>query len=161
VIKLVQKEILNERDLDVWKLKPFRLTMRRQEIMRDPSMKWAIGMITQLEKMSRAMGSLVSGFMVVLARLTRNKLEFSIGMFHTSLMEISGGSTAASKKSGAKGGANSLRNNFEFQKLQRDVEAEINCIRIGQGGKTKADKHPKMVKTLELVCICVCQVQVG
>ena len=72
-------------------------------------------------------------------------------MFHTELLKLSGGSNPSGKKTTSKGGANALRNNFEFQKLLRDVEAELNCIRIGQRGKSKADKHPKMVKTLELV----------
>jgi ATP-dependent DNA helicase MPH1 len=72
-------------------------------------------------------------------------------MFHTLLVEISGGQSANGKKSGTKGGANAMRNNFEFQKLLRDVEAEMNCIRIGKGGKTKASRHPKMEKALELV----------
>lgn len=72
-------------------------------------------------------------------------------MFHTTLCEISGGSTATGKKVGAKGGANAMRNNYEFQKLLRDVEVEMNSIRIGKSGKTKADRHPKMNKTLELV----------
>jgi hypothetical protein len=59
-------------------------------------------------------------------------------MFHTLLLEISGGQTANGKKSGTKGGANAMRNNSEFRKLLGDVEAEMNCIRIGKGGKTKA-----------------------
>lgn len=73
-------------------------------------------------------------------------------MFHSQLSELAGGKSAAGKKTGTTGSATSLRNNFEFQKLLRDVEAELNCIRIGKGGKTKADRHPKMVKTLDLVC---------
>ena len=72
-------------------------------------------------------------------------------MFHTSLSEIAGGNNAAGKKTGTKGSANSIRNNYEFQKLLVDVEAEMNSIRIGESGKSKADRHPKMVKTLELV----------
>jgi ATP-dependent DNA helicase MPH1 len=72
-------------------------------------------------------------------------------MFHTLLLEISGGQTANGKKSGTKGGANAMRNNSEFRKLLGDVEAEMNCIRIGKGGKTKASRHPKMEKALELV----------
>lgn len=72
-------------------------------------------------------------------------------MFHTILTELAGNTTQQGKKATSKGNANSLRNNFEFQKLLRDVEAEMNCIRIGKAGKTKADKHPKMQKTLELV----------
>jgi ATP-dependent DNA helicase MPH1 len=72
-------------------------------------------------------------------------------MFHTALTEIAGNTDSAGKKSGPKGGATSVRNNFEFVKLLRDVEAEMNLIRIGKDGKTKADRHPKMVKTLQLV----------
>lgn len=72
-------------------------------------------------------------------------------MFHTILCEIAGGSTSTGKKVGTKGGANSMRNNYEFQKLLRDVEAEMNYTRTGEEGKTKADRHPKMNKTLELV----------
>ncbi len=82
-------------------------------------------------------------------------------MFHTTLCEISGGSTPAGKKFGTKGGANAMRNNYEFQKLLRDVEAEMNCIRIGKAGKTKADRHPKMNKTLELVRTSSQHVQTG
>lgn len=72
-------------------------------------------------------------------------------MFHTTLTEIAGNTTAQGKKTTSKAASGSIRNNFEFQKLVRDVEAEINSIRVGRKGKTKADKHPKMVKTLELV----------
>lgn len=72
-------------------------------------------------------------------------------MFHTILVEIAGNSTAQGKKAMSKGGSNALRNNFEFQRLMRDVEAELNSIRMGRAGKTKADKHPKMQKTLKLV----------
>lgn len=72
-------------------------------------------------------------------------------MFHTALTEIAGGQDAAGKKSGSKSGASGIRNNFEFQKLLRDVEAEMNMIRIGKDGRTKADRHPKMVQTLQLV----------
>ena len=79
------------------------------------------------------------------------QLEFSLGMFHSILLEIAGANTAQGKKGNSKAGANAMRNNFEFQRLLRDVEAEMNCISIGQKGKTKADRHPKMVKTLDLV----------
>jgi ATP-dependent DNA helicase MPH1 len=82
-----------------------------------------------------------------------DQLEFSLGMFHTSLTEIAGGQNEAGKKSGSKAGAGGIRNNFEFQKLLRDVEAEMNLIRIGKDGRTKADRHPKMVQTLQLVCL--------
>jgi hypothetical protein len=51
-------------------------------------------------------------------------------MFHTLLLEISGGQTANGKKSGTKGGANAMRNNSEFRKLLGDVEAEMNCIQM-------------------------------
>ena len=81
------------------------------------------------------------------------QLEFSLGMFHTALTEIAGGQNEAGRKSGSKAGAGSIRNNFEFQKLLRDVEAEMNLIRIGKDGRTKADRHPKMVQTLQLVCL--------
>jgi hypothetical protein len=80
-----------------------------------------------------------------------NQLEFSLGMFHTALTEIAGGQNEAGKKSGSKAGAGGIRNNFEFQKLLKDVEAEMNLIRIGKDGRTKADRHPKMVQTLQLV----------
>lgn len=72
-------------------------------------------------------------------------------MFRTALLEIAGGSDANGKKAGTKGGANALRNNFEFTRLLRDVETEMNLIRIGKDGRSKADRHPKMVKTLQLV----------
>jgi ATP-dependent DNA helicase MPH1 len=79
------------------------------------------------------------------------QLEFSLGMFHTALLEIAGGQAASGKKVGTKTGASGIRNNFEFQKLLRDVEAEMNMIRIGKDGRTKADRHPKMGKTIQLV----------
>ncbi|WWC72771.1 uncharacterized protein I206_106735 [Kwoniella pini CBS 10737] len=138
VAKLVDKEILTERDLDVKRLRPFRLTAKRMEIGRDRNsgMKWAFGSLTALEKMARAMSHL---------------LEFSLGMFHTTVVEIAGGTNAQGKKSASKGSSNSVRNNTEFQKLLRDVEVEMNMIRIGKDGRSKADKHPKMQKTLELL----------
>ncbi|WVW80652.1 hypothetical protein I302_102638 [Kwoniella bestiolae CBS 10118] len=138
VAKLVDKDILTERDLDCKRLRPFRLTAKRMEIARDRNsgLKWAFGSLTALEKMARAMGHL---------------LEFSLGMFHTILVEIAGGTDASGKKSNTKGSANSMRNNTEFQKLLRDVEIEMNMIRIGKDGRTKADKHPKMQRTLELL----------
>lgn len=74
-------------------------------------------------------------------------------MFQTTLHEIAGNTTATGKKSGTKGGSAAMRNNWEFQKLQRDVDAEINSIRVGRQGRTNADRHPKMAKTLELVRI--------
>ncbi|OCF45579.1 hypothetical protein I317_00481 [Kwoniella heveanensis CBS 569] len=138
VAKLVEKDILNDRDLDCKRLRPFRLTAKRMEIARDRNsgLKWAFGSLTALEKMARAMGNL---------------LEFSLGMFHTSLVEIAGGMDSAGKKSNTKGSANSMRNNTEFQKLLRDVEVEMNMIRIGKDGRSKADKHPKMQQTLDLL----------
>ncbi|ORX40857.1 hypothetical protein BD324DRAFT_644144 [Kockovaella imperatae] len=138
VQKLVDKDILNERDLDVKRLKPFRLTAKRMEIARDrhSSLKWCFGSLQALEKMARAMGHL---------------LEFSLGMFHTTLQDIAGGVNANGKKASTKGNSNALRNNYEFTRLLRDVDAEMNSIRIGQRGKTRADRHPKMVKTLELL----------
>ena len=86
------------------------------------------------------------------------QLEFSLGMFHTTLQEIAGNTTANGKKATSNGNSNAIRNNFEFTKLLRDVEAELNSIRIGQKGKTKADRHPKMVKTLELVSWAIANV---
>ncbi|WVR08777.1 hypothetical protein IAU60_005835 [Kwoniella sp. DSM 27419] len=138
VQKLVDKDILNDRDLDTKRLRPFRLTAKRMEIARDRTsgLRWAIGSLTALEKMSRAMGYL---------------LEFSIGMFHTTLVEIAGGTNASGKKSTTKGSANSIRNNTEFQRLLRDVEVELNMIRIGKDGRSLADKHPKMQQTLDLL----------
>ncbi|RXK39401.1 hypothetical protein M231_03354 [Tremella mesenterica] len=138
VTKLIEKGVLTDRDLDIKRLRPFRLTAKRMEIARnrDSGLKWCYGSLNQLERMARAMGHL---------------LEFSLGMFHTVLVELSGGSNSEGKKVGTKGGAGALRNNIEFQRLLRDVETEINCIRIGKGGRTKADRHPKMAKTLELL----------
>lgn len=54
--------MLTERDLDAKRLKPFRLTARRMEILRDrqSQSKWAIGALNQLEKMATAMRNLVS-----------------------------------------------------------------------------------------------------
>lgn len=72
-------------------------------------------------------------------------------MFRTALSDIAEGKNGAGKKTGTNGGAAGIRNNFEFQKLLRDVEAEMNMIRIGKDGRSKADRHPKMVKTVQLV----------
>lgn len=69
-------------------------------------------------------------------------------MFHSSLDEMV--SAGGKSKAGA-GGANSIANNFEFQRLQRDVSQELSSIKIGRNGKTGADRHPKMQKALELV----------
>lgn len=50
-----------DRDLDAKRLRPFRITAKRMEITRDrrSTLKWAIGPLTQIEKMARAMGYLV------------------------------------------------------------------------------------------------------
>ncbi|WOO82285.1 Fanconi anemia group M protein [Vanrija pseudolonga] len=138
IAKLVERNILTERDLDAKRLRPFRLTAKRMELSRDRSSgaTWAFGPLNNLEKMARAMLHL---------------LEFSLGMFHTTLLEISGGSAATGKKGNTKAGANSIRTNIEFQRLTRDVEGELNDIRQHTDGKMAADRHPKMVKTLELL----------
>jgi hypothetical protein len=62
VTKLVEKDVLTDRDLDTKRLKPFRLTAKRMEITRDRTsrLKWCYGPLGQLEKMARAMGHLVS-----------------------------------------------------------------------------------------------------
>lgn len=64
VTKLVEKNILNDRDLDIKRLKPFRLTAKRMEIARDRTsgQKWCFGSLQQLERMARAMGHLVWPF---------------------------------------------------------------------------------------------------
>ena len=61
VVKLVDKDILNDRDLDIKRLKPFRLTAKRMDIARDRSsgLKWCMGSLQSLERMARAMGNLV------------------------------------------------------------------------------------------------------
>lgn len=61
VQKLVDKEVLTERDLDAKRLKPFRLTAKRMELARDKnsSLRWCFGTLQQIERMARAMGSLV------------------------------------------------------------------------------------------------------
>ncbi|ORY28004.1 hypothetical protein BCR39DRAFT_536112 [Naematelia encephala] len=135
---LVEKQILNERDLDYKRLRPYRLTAKRIEIARDRTsgLKWCFGSLQSLEKMARAMGNL---------------LEFSLGMFHTTLSEIAGNSNSSGKKATSKATSGSIRSKSEFQRLLRDVEAELNCIRIGKDGRTRADRHPKMAKTLELL----------
>jgi len=62
VVKLVEKDILNDRDLDIKRLRPFRLTAKRMEIARDHNsgLKWCFGSLQALERMARAMGHLVS-----------------------------------------------------------------------------------------------------
>jgi ATP-dependent DNA helicase MPH1 len=80
------------------------------------------------------------------------QLEFSLGMFRTTMLEIAGNTSAETgKKAGSKGNSNAMRNNFEFQRLLRDVETEMDLMRIGAGGRGRSDAHPKMGKTLELV----------
>lgn len=61
VQKLVSKDVLNERDLDIKRLKPFRVTAKRMDIARDrkSTMKWCMSSLTMIEKMARAMGHLV------------------------------------------------------------------------------------------------------
>jgi ATP-dependent DNA helicase MPH1 len=61
VDKLVKKDILDERDYDASRLKPFKLTMIRGQLKRNPNHGWAYGSLNMLEKMARAMGSLVRG----------------------------------------------------------------------------------------------------
>ena len=62
VEKLVQRDVLTDRDLDIKRLKPFRLTAKRMELARskDSNLKWCFGTLQQIERMARAMGSLVS-----------------------------------------------------------------------------------------------------
>ena len=62
VAKLVDKDILTNRDLDIKRLKPYRLTAKRQEIARgrDAGLKWCLNSLQTLERMARAMGNLVS-----------------------------------------------------------------------------------------------------
>lgn len=86
----------------------------------------------------------------MLGKLTK-QLEFSLGMFHTTAMEIAGNATAKGGKGNSRAGANGIRNNIEFQRLIMDVEGEMNDIRNHKQGKSLADAHPKMQKTLELV----------
>lgn len=130
--KLVDKDILTERDLDAKRLRPFRITAKKMELGKS-GQRWAFGPLGVLDKMARAMSHL---------------LEFSLGMFHSSLDEMV--SAGGKSKAGA-GGANSIANNFEFQRLQRDVSQELSSIKIGRNGKTGADRHPKMQKALELM----------
>lgn len=150
ILKLVEKGVLTERDLDAKRLKTFRITARRMEIGRDRTsgLKWAMGTLGNIEKMCRAMGNLVS--LDEPLQLTQ-QLEFSLGMFHTTAMEISGSPTAKGKAGNSRAGANGLKQNIEFQRLIMDVEGEMNDIRNHHRGKTLADAHPKMQKTLELV----------
>ncbi|WVO18165.1 hypothetical protein L204_105868 [Cryptococcus depauperatus] len=138
VQKLVGQGVLNERDLDVKRLRTFRITSIRMQLQRKKQgTKNAIGSLNTIEKMARAMGHL---------------LEFSIGMFHTTLNEmVSSRSSSSNNKKNVKSQSNALFNNLEFQKLQRDVNEELNSIKIRRNGKSGADRHPKMVKTLELL----------
>lgn len=146
----MQRNVLTERDLDATRLKTFRVTARRMEITRDrhSGLKWAIGTLNNLEKMCRGMAYLVG---VRPSSWLTPQLEFSLGMFHTTAMEIAGTPTAMGKAGNSRGGAMSMRNNVEFRRLIGDVEQEMNDIRNHRSGKTLADSHPKMQKTLELV----------
>lgn len=149
--KLVDKNVLTERDLDAKRLKPYRLTAKRMEIGRDRNsgLMWTMGPLQNIERMARAMGNLVS----ILAPfiLLTHKLEFSLTMFHSTLLELAGNSTNDGKKGNSRAGANSIRNNIEFQRILSDVEGELNDIGRRRNGKTMVDKHPKMQTTLELV----------
>lgn len=66
-------------------------------------------------------------------------------------MELSGTFNAKGKKGNSRPGANSLHNNRDYQALMTDVEYALNDIKTGRRGKTRADLHPKMKKTLDLV----------
>ncbi|ODN92051.1 hypothetical protein L198_05723 [Cryptococcus wingfieldii CBS 7118] len=138
VKKLVDKEVLTANALDVKRLRPFAITAKRAEFAkrRQQGMQWVYGPLGQVEKMARAMQYL---------------LEFSLGMFATNLGEILTGKSSTGKKANTNGGANSLANNFAAQRLQRDVDEELNSIKIGRNGKSATDRHPKMAKTLELL----------
>lgn len=83
--------------------------------------------------------------------ILQTQLEFSLGMFHSVLGDISGNLKANGKTGNTKAGSNSMSKNYEFVKLLRDVEQEMTSIRLGLKGRTKADRHPKMGKTLELL----------
>ncbi|WVQ77137.1 hypothetical protein IAR50_006820 [Cryptococcus sp. DSM 104548] len=138
VKKLVDKDVLSSSALDVKRLRPFAITAKRAEFARrkQQGMQWVYGPLGQVEKMARAMQYL---------------LEFSLGMFATNLGEILTGKSSTGKKTNTNGGANSLANNFAAQRLQRDVNEELNSIKIGRNGKSATDRHPKMAKTLELL----------
>jgi ATP-dependent DNA helicase MPH1 len=61
VLKLVDKDVLNDRDLNISRLKPFRLTVKKMELKKggNSGLMWCFGTLTSLEKMARAMGNLV------------------------------------------------------------------------------------------------------
>lgn len=57
--KLVDKDILTERDLDAKRLRPFRITAKKMELSKS-GQRWAFGPLGVLDKMARAMSHLVS-----------------------------------------------------------------------------------------------------
>lgn len=57
--KLVDKDILTERDLDAKRLRPFRITAKKMELGKS-GQRWAFGPLGVLDKMARAMSHLVS-----------------------------------------------------------------------------------------------------
>lgn len=82
---------------------------------------------------------------------TDTQLEYSLGIFYQKAQEMSGAFNDKGKKGNSRAGANSLHNNRDYQALMTDVEYALNDIRSGRDGKTRADLHPKMKKTLDLV----------
>lgn len=66
--KLVDKDILTERDLDAKRLRPFRITAKKMELGKS-GQRWAFGPLGVLDKMARAMSHLVSLIMPYIIQL--------------------------------------------------------------------------------------------
>lgn len=148
--RLVDKNVLSPRDLDATRLRPFTVRAKMMELGRLPQFKWIYGPMSQLNKMAAVMQHLVS-LRCKFNMVTNAQLEYSLGTFHQKALEMSGAFNDKGKKGSSRGGANSLHNNRDYQALMTDVEMALNEIKSGREGKSRADLHPKMKKTLDLV----------
>lgn len=139
---LVAKGIIEP--LDVVKLHSYRALAAQQRIgsQRNHPHKWALGALSKLGMMARAMGYLVGhilktgGFILIVF----NQMEASIGMCLKCLQDFVAGKDKDDRKNAQK---SALKNNTTFQKLLSELEAH----RIRPGG---FGMHPKM-DTLKLL----------
>lgn len=73
-------------------------------------------------------------------------------MFCSVLQDLGGGKVnKTTGKKPAKGGTRALKENKEFRRLSDEAEDYVANCNSGTFGLCKSDKHPKMIKTLELV----------
>lgn len=73
-------------------------------------------------------------------------------MFCSVLQDLGGGKVnKTTGKKPAKGGTRALKENKDFRMLSDEAEDYVANCNSGKFGLSKSDKHPKMIKTLELV----------